>query len=174
MSSPIFVNDLPYRVPEENPLESLKSTLAFAVDDWGDSRAKAWVYGIVLGWGSDDDDPDAHAELAAKFGWDDAAVARLRRLHAAFEALDQAGLVVVEDEPHHYVTFDEYGWFIEHSVACRIAGTIGTCTYNEAVRGVVEDFDPNEDPDQLGRWRITDIDDEGLPSLERVEVTDGK
>ena len=93
----VFVNDLTYSDGEENPLESLKTTLAFAVDDWGDSRAKAWVYGIVLGWGEADEDDDAHPELAEKFGWDEAAVARLRRLHAAFQVLASDESASLED-----------------------------------------------------------------------------
>ena len=87
LGRPVFVNNLTYSDGEENPLEALKTTLAFAVDDWGDSRAKAWVYGIVLGWGEEGEDDDAHPELAERHGWDAGAVARLRRLHSAFAAL---------------------------------------------------------------------------------------
>src|SRR4051794_5532242 len=76
------------------------------------------------------------------------------------------GFVVIPDEPDHYVNFDMAGWFIVHSVACRVAGTLGTCEYNGAIRKIAEDFDPDDDPDQLGLWRITEIDSEGLPSLE--------
>jgi hypothetical protein len=65
----------------------------------------------------------------------------------------------------HYVTFDADGWFIEHSVPCRLAGTLGTCVFNAAIREVADE----PDPDQFGRWRITEIDEEGLPSLERAE-----
>lgn len=87
----VFTNDLPYTMGEENPLEALKTTLAFAVDDWGHSRAMSWVYGIVLGW--DDEHPDdngAMEEQAARHGWDAAAVERLRRLHAAFVRMVEA------------------------------------------------------------------------------------
>jgi len=78
----VFVNDLPYNDGQENPLGALGDALAFAADDWADTRAKAWVWGIVLGW-----DDEAMAELAADFHWDDATVARLRRLHEGFDAL---------------------------------------------------------------------------------------
>lgn len=74
---------------------------------------------------------------------------------------------LVKNEPDHYVTFDETGWFIEHSLDCRIAGTIGTCAHNGAIRAIGEP----KFPDHLGRWRITGIDSEGLPSLERVLPT---
>lgn len=82
----VFVNDIVYTDGEEHPRESLKSAIVFSADDWGASRALAWVYGIVVGWDDEDGNDDAMVELAAKFGWDATGVARLRRLHAAFEA----------------------------------------------------------------------------------------
>lgn len=84
MSSPtaVFLNDQPYRDGQEDPRESLRDTLAFSVDDWGATRAMAWVWGIVHGW-----DPEAMEELAERFGWDPATTARLDRLHEAFDRL---------------------------------------------------------------------------------------
>lgn len=76
----VFLNDLPYRDGQEDPGGSLRSTIAFSVDDWSESRAMAWVYGIVLGW-----DEDSLAELRPRFGWDEATTGRLRRLHEAFD-----------------------------------------------------------------------------------------
>lgn len=93
-------------------------------------------------------------------GWDEARI--------LLGALVAEGYVVIEDQPDHFVTFDESGWFVEHSIACRVAGTIGTCAYNSAIRHVADDKDPH-DPGDLGRWRITEIDSEGLPSLERAD-----
>jgi hypothetical protein len=78
----IFTNDLPYRDKTEDPRKSLGNTLAFSVDDWGSSRAMAWVWGIVCGW-----DAEAMAELAVQFRWDADTTARLDRLHEAFEKL---------------------------------------------------------------------------------------
>lgn len=64
-------------------------------------------------------------------------------------------------------TFDtEDTWFIEHSLDCRIAGTIGTCEFNHAIKDLTEEqyeLTP-------GRWRITGIDEMGLPSLERADA----
>lgn len=59
--------------------------------DWGQDRGDALLWGIFCGW--DDEDPEdpkdsAMAELAAKHGWDERKVARLRRFHTAIEALD--------------------------------------------------------------------------------------
>ena len=78
----MFLNDRPYTDAQENPVESLRDTLAFSVDDWGSSRAMAWVWGIVNGW-----DEDAMSDLARLFGWDTATTERLNRLHAAFDRL---------------------------------------------------------------------------------------
>lgn len=79
--------------------------------------------------------------------------------------LQAEGYAVIPDESDHYVTFAADGWFIEHSVACRIAGTIGTCDFNQAIRDAYGAPPPPED---FGRWCITGIDDEGMPNLRRV------
>lgn len=81
----VFMNDQPYTDGQEDPKESLRTTLAFSVDDWGSSRAMAWTWGIIEGW-----DDDAMAELAVAFGWDAATTARLNRLHDRFDALPPA------------------------------------------------------------------------------------
>lgn len=86
---------------------------------------------------------------------------------AMLASLAAEGYVVIPDQPDHFVTFDETGWFVEHSVACRLVGTLGTCENNLAVRRIADDMDPHN-PTDLGRWRITEIDSEGLPSLERA------
>lgn len=67
----------------------------------------------------------------------------------------------------HFVNFDETGWFVEHSFACRVAGTLGTCKWGQAIRNIVDD-EWEFDLDQHGRWRIIEVDSEGCPSLERV------
>jgi len=71
------------RLETECPIDSLKSTLAFAVDDWSRTRAMAWVWGIVHGW-----EGESLEECKAEFRWTDEACARLGRLHDAFEALE--------------------------------------------------------------------------------------
>lgn len=77
-AEPLFANDLPYSNGELDPLRALSDVLAFSVDDWGASRAMAWVYGIVCGW------EEALPEVAAKFGWNDFQQARLVELHRQF------------------------------------------------------------------------------------------
>ena len=68
------------------------------------------------------------------------------------------------DVSEHFVTFDESGWTIEHSLQCRMTGEMHRgCSHQHAVLAVLED-----DHDNYGRWRITDIDSEGLPSYERA------
>jgi hypothetical protein len=77
----------------ENPLESLHGALVTSSQDWGEAGDFAWIYGIVVGWDPDPgDQPDADeafamADLAQQHGWTPAEVARLRRLHAQYEAL---------------------------------------------------------------------------------------
>jgi hypothetical protein len=60
---------------------------SFATDprDWGNSGARAaWRYGVICGWGTDDDPFDARSEIAERFPTID--VARMERLHSAREA----------------------------------------------------------------------------------------
>lgn len=93
MTEHIIANRLTENAATENPLESLSDALAFSSDDWAESRAMAWVWGIVHGW-DDADDPecDAMDEVSARFRWDPDAVARLRRLHAEFQRIaEEAG-----------------------------------------------------------------------------------
>ena len=89
----VMAHQIAEREGHENPLTSLREALVFSSNDWGAARDFAWIYGIVVGWDGDpDDDPDedgdAMSELAAKFGWSEAKVDRLRRLHEAFRRLD--------------------------------------------------------------------------------------
>jgi hypothetical protein len=61
--------------------------------------------------------------------------------------------------------FTKDTWFIEHSLDCRVNGTIGTCEFNHAIVDFASWLGgpPNK---LLGRWLITGIDSEGLPNLE--------
>jgi hypothetical protein len=41
-------------------------------------------------------------------------------------------LALEEDQPDHYLTITpDDRWFIEHSMGCRLAGTLGSCQWNE-------------------------------------------
>lgn len=90
----IFANDLPYDDASLNPLDALSQTLCFASNDWGASRAEAWIYGIVVGWDNEDDPADTAAmdELAGKYRWSPEQVERLRTLHTRFVALAASGV----------------------------------------------------------------------------------
>ena len=69
-------------------------------------------------------------------------------------------------EPDHFVTFGKESWFIEHSMGCRMAGTLGTCDYNEAADLLANDNDWSP----AGRWRFVSLHgDNGFPELERAE-----
>lgn len=71
--------------PEENPLESIKSCIAFDVMDWSLDRRHAWIYAVVFGVGN----RGALKELIEAHNWTDEDVARLRRLHVRFSELNK-------------------------------------------------------------------------------------
>jgi hypothetical protein len=62
--------------PIENPFESIQNCIAFDTKDFAVYHRDAWLFGIVFGW-----DGASMDYLARRHGWDDATVARLRRLH---------------------------------------------------------------------------------------------
>lgn len=93
--------------------------------------------------------------------------AAMEDAETALLALAENGFVVIADEPKHFVTFNEKGWFIEHSIACRLAGTLGTCEFNQAIVEIAEDMTT---PDEYGRWWIIEVDEEGLPLLEAAPL----
>lgn len=71
-------------------LVSAGNVLAFSANDWGKYSRDAWLYGILLGWDDEDGEPDAYdtmSDMAARHGWSDAEVAKLRRLRAAVVAV---------------------------------------------------------------------------------------
>lgn len=76
-------------------LDSAHTVMALSSQDWAVSSDFAWLWGIFVGWDAEDpsdlaDDltGDAMGEVAARFRWTDADVARLRRLRAAVAAFD--------------------------------------------------------------------------------------
>ena len=82
------------RIGSENPLKSLATIIATDSADWGADRVMAWIYGIVLGWDDDPDDPpelrcNAMDQIATQHNWSYEKVARLRRLHTKY--LEMAG-----------------------------------------------------------------------------------
>jgi hypothetical protein len=84
-------------------------------------------------------------------------------------AAAERGRIYAELGNDHYVIFTEDRWTVEHSVECRISGHMPECDYHAAVRLIADEYDP----DRAGRWRITGIDSEGLPSLERTNPEGG-
>lgn len=82
-------------------LESLVTSYAHDPRDWSLYDRDAWTYGIVCGWS---DEPGAMEEVAALHGWDAETVARLERLHRAYDAAlsapPSAGVSVGSLQPH--------------------------------------------------------------------------
>ena len=70
-----------------DPFVSLEQTLAFSSNDWGSASDFAWLYGIVLGWDTDEPGEESSMpDVAAKHEWSDRQVERLRQLHRDFKA----------------------------------------------------------------------------------------
>ncbi len=78
---------------------SASRCMAFDSRDWSARSSDAWLYGLLCGWDCDDvrdhdeDCREAMSEIAARFGWSQEEVARLRRLRAAVLAVE-AGRVI--------------------------------------------------------------------------------
>lgn len=69
-----------------NPFESLRNVVAFSCRDWSAEPEDAWIYGIIAGWGFDEDDGGKSCtdELERKFGsnkWSKSDTKRLKVLH---------------------------------------------------------------------------------------------
>lgn len=70
--------------PEDTPLRSLHYAISFSGRDWSLDRADAWIYGVVIGWGS-----SALSEISHRFNWDDLTLSRLAKLRARYEAMEK-------------------------------------------------------------------------------------
>jgi hypothetical protein len=58
--------------------------------DWSADRRDAWLYGVLVGWETGPDDPNSGVdERAERRGWDETAVATLRRLGRAVQAYQE-------------------------------------------------------------------------------------
>jgi hypothetical protein len=73
-------------------LKACQNILVFHARDWGAGASDAMLWGILVGWECDDQhehdefcgaDGGALAEVTVRHRWDQAAVARMRRLHRA-------------------------------------------------------------------------------------------
>jgi hypothetical protein len=75
-------------------LRSITSRITTSARDFSAYETDAWVYGIAVGWDCEEDhDHDdicggtaAMADLVARHGWDETAVARLRAHRRAYAA----------------------------------------------------------------------------------------
>jgi peptidyl-tRNA hydrolase, PTH2 family len=68
-------------------IDAIRRMMATHVRDWAEDRGDAFLWQVFLGW-DDADDASAMDEVAKRHGWGEAQVARLRRFHAAVDALD--------------------------------------------------------------------------------------
>lgn len=75
-----------------NPLQYIECVIAFDSRDWAEDNRLAKIYAIVFGWGGDDDNIfDAWSEVKERFGWSDAHVERLKKLHEEWKRLRKEG-----------------------------------------------------------------------------------
>ena len=73
-----------------NPFQSIENVVAFSCRDWSANQEDAWIYGIIRGWGFDEDDEGKSCtdELERKFGsnkWSKSDTKRLKVLHNNWE-----------------------------------------------------------------------------------------
>lgn len=89
-AQPQLATDFPFTLQQMHPIAALRSAFAFDSRDWSADRSDAWLWGIVMGYDADPDDPDdtdgAWSAVAARHGWDAETIARLRILHERFKA----------------------------------------------------------------------------------------
>ncbi len=85
--------------------------------------------------------------------------------HIVTEPLADSIILALEDhEPDHYLTITtDDRWFVEHSMSCRLAGTLGSCQWNE--------FAANLEVRELPAARYLIIEAEE-PWISRVEDED--
>ena len=70
-----------YVIPGGPALSLEEAVVLGGMRDWSEDPADAWIYGVVVGWGT------AVQEVADRHGWSDEEVRRLGRMRAAFEGL---------------------------------------------------------------------------------------
>lgn len=81
--------------PEEkiNPVKMIEEVLEDSYsEDWAENPTQAAVYGILVGWDSeediqDDEDNLSYSGLQRKFGWSDEYIEKLRKAHKALQEL---------------------------------------------------------------------------------------
>lgn len=71
-------------------VRAMRNHMATDARDWSLDNTGAFLYGVILGWGSDTDEPDATDEVAATHNWSEAKTNRMREHHAAIRAIDDA------------------------------------------------------------------------------------
>ena len=73
--------------------------------------------------------------------------------------------VQIIEQPDHWVTFAETGWFVEHSLDCRMGGDMINCPYHASIERWAAEF--QRPADNGKRYCIVRIDERGFPVLHR-------
>ena len=77
------------------------------------------------------------------------------------------GKVQIIEQPDHWVTFAETGWFVEHSLDCRLSGHMAECPYHAAIEKWVAGRMYRPDNDNGRRYCIVSVEEDGFPVLHR-------
>lgn len=129
-------------------LVSLMSTMATSARDWSASNDVAWLYGIVCGW-----DDSALPEVAARHGWHEPKIERLRTLRSGFVRALPSGEAPPPRAPDMLDMFDalpsdDRGRIKDEAIAARDAvrkagGTkeAAKAAWDEAIRKGVAEFE---------------------------------
>lgn len=75
--------------PLQEAVQSLHSAICFSSEDWSCDHRHAWIYGIIVGWDAEPEEPDeksALEEVAEKFKWDAETVSRMERYRRILNA----------------------------------------------------------------------------------------
>ncbi|MFD3516266.1 hypothetical protein [Streptomyces sp. NPDC058657] len=95
------LDDVDWRGPVRDELapmfEGFERLLTTSSRDWGEYWVDAWLYAVLVGWDCEDAEHNrtcvhgALEEMAARHGWDDETVAKVRRYRSAVRAVVEAG-----------------------------------------------------------------------------------
>ena len=78
----------PHPKPITDAGESLRVAMVTDSRDWSIDKRDAWLYGIIVGWKSEEgkeEGEDPLAELALKHNWTPETIDRLKMLHEQFQ-----------------------------------------------------------------------------------------
>ncbi|MCU1590053.1 MAG: hypothetical protein JWP11_1309 [Frankiales bacterium] len=90
--------------------------------------------------------------------------------HGSDEGLAQLVVDALESlQPEHFLTFQEDGWQMQHSMACRLQGQLLSCATHQAAKDLVDSLGPRGAAAQAGLSYVVALTREDETLLELVE-----